>query len=152
MWVVKDKGQSWDGEYFRENVLKGAVIPFLQDPENVISVEDVTFLHDKAPCFKALKTQDLLRKSKVDFFSSNEYPGGSPDLNACEHLGSILKDRVEERLHPVAGIPSFDVLEREVISVLTAMEEETSLFVRLLESYPRRVKAVVAANGGHTKY
>jgi len=99
-----------------------------------------------------LKTQDLLRKSKVDFFSSNEYPGGSPDLNACEHLGSILKDRVEERLHPVDGIPSFDVLEREVISVLTAMEEETSLFVRLLESYPRRVKAVVAANGGHTKY
>ena len=152
MWVVKDKGQSWDGEYFRENVLKGAVIPFLQDPENVISVEDVTFLHDKAPCFKALKTQDLLRKSKVDFFSSNEYPGGSPDLNACEHLGSILKDRVEERLHPVGGIPSFDVLEREVISVLTAMEEETSLFVRLLESYPRRVKAVVASNGGHTKY
>ena len=67
-------------------------------------------------------------------------------------FGSILKDRVEERLHPVAGIPSFDVLEREVISVLTAMEEETSLFVRLLESYPRRVKAVVAANGGHTKY
>ena len=141
-----------DGEYFRENVLNEAVIPFLKNLENVISVKDVTFLHDKAPCFKALKTQDLLRQSKVDFFSSSEYPGASPDLNACEHLGSILKDRVEERLHLTPGIPSFDLLEREVITVLTAMEYETSLFVRLLESYPSRLRAVVAANGGHTKY
>ena len=128
------------------------MFPFLKNPENVISVKDVTFLHDKAPCFKALKTQDLLRQSKVDFFSSSEYPGASPDLNACEHLGSILKDRVEERLHLTPGTPSFDLLEREVITVLTAMEYETSLFVRLLESYPSRLRAVVAANGGHTKY
>ena len=152
MWIIKNKGQSWDGQYFRETVLTEGVFPFLRDAENVISVKDVTYLHDKAPCFKALETQELLRNSAIDFFSSSEYPGSSPDLNACEHLGSILKDKVEEHLLQIDGIPSLDVLERELITVLSDMEFDSGLFVRLLESYPSRMTAVVEAHGGHTKY
>ena len=29
---------------------------FLRDTENLLSVKEVMFLHDKAPCFKALLT------------------------------------------------------------------------------------------------
>ena len=53
MWITKSRGQSWDGEYFRE-ILKDCAIPFLQDPRNVVDVGQLTFLHDKAPCMKAL--------------------------------------------------------------------------------------------------
>ena len=57
MWVTKEKGQSWDGTYFREQILVKHVIPFLKNENNVLSVDEVTFLHDKAPCFKAIATQ-----------------------------------------------------------------------------------------------
>ena len=29
-------------------------------------------------------------------FGNDEWPGSLPDLNACEHLGTIFKDRVEQ--------------------------------------------------------
>ena len=50
MWVIKEKGQSWDGKYFRDVVLVEHVIPFLKNKNNVLSVKDTTFLHDRAPC------------------------------------------------------------------------------------------------------
>lgn len=147
MWVVKEQGQSWNGRYFRDIVLTQHVIPFLKSSENVLSIKETTFLHDRAPCMSALATQNLLKANKVDFFGNDEWPGASPDLNACEHLGAILKDRVEQRLQN-AG----EDLLLTVANVLEKMEFDRELFVSLLESYPARLKAVRAAAGGHTKY
>ena len=64
MWLIKPHGQSWDGAFFRE-MLQDHVIPFLQDPEKVVDPEHVTFLHDRAPCMKALATQQLLRDNAM---------------------------------------------------------------------------------------
>ena len=44
MWVIKESGCSWDGAYFRQSVLIEKVIPFLKNPDNIISVKDTTFL------------------------------------------------------------------------------------------------------------
>ena len=41
MWIIKEKGQSWNGENFRDTVLNGGVFPFIKDPENVLSVKEV---------------------------------------------------------------------------------------------------------------
>ena len=57
--------------------------------------------------FQSSKTQELLRNSGIDFFSSSEFPGISPDLYVCENIGSIMKDRVEERTANYDGTPSF---------------------------------------------
>ena len=97
-WVIKEKGENWDGEYFRNKVLSDVVIPFLQNRRNVIDVDDVTFLHDKAPCMKAIATQQLLQANSVDFFDNSQWPGSSPDLNVAENLGAIMKDRTEKAL------------------------------------------------------
>ena len=56
MWVIKEQGQSWNGNYFRQTVLTENVIPFLKHRPNVLSVTGTTFLHDRAPCMKALAT------------------------------------------------------------------------------------------------
>ena len=56
-WVIKEKGESWDGDYFRDKVLADVVIPFLRNRDNVLDVKEVTFLHDKAQCMKAIATQ-----------------------------------------------------------------------------------------------
>ena len=69
-WVIKEKGESWNGDYFRNAVLADLVIPFLRDPANVLDVNEVTFLHDKAPCMKSIATQQLLRVNSVDFFDN----------------------------------------------------------------------------------
>ena len=147
MWVIKEKGQSWDGKYFRDVVLVEHVIPFLKDKNSVLSVKDTTFLHDRAPCMSALATQNLLKANEIDCFGNNEWPGSSPDLNACENLGSILKGRVENRLLETGGD-----LQQVLVSVLEELEFDDELFTSLLTSYPTRINAVREAKGGHTKY
>ena len=147
MWVIKEKGCSWDGDYFRNEILAQHVIPFLKNRQNVIDVKDTTFLHDRAPCMKALATQNMLKANGIDFFGNAEWPGSSPDLNACENMGAILKDRVEKQLST-----SGETLEEVLFNVLSDMEYDTELFVSLLSSYPSRLTSVREAHGGHTKY
>ena len=68
--------------------LRIRVFSFLRDPENMLFVKEVIFLHDKTPCFKAILAQKLLRNN---FFSSSEFQGSSDDLSACDNIASILK-------------------------------------------------------------
>ena len=37
-WVIKDKGESWTGQYFRDIILTENVIPSLKNEENVIAL------------------------------------------------------------------------------------------------------------------
>ena len=92
MHKSQQHGESWNGDYFRNTVLADLAIPFLRDPDNVLDVNEVTFLHDKAPCMKAIATQ-LLRVNSVDFFDNSLWPGSSPDLNVAENIGAIMKNR-----------------------------------------------------------
>jgi len=64
----------------------------------MLHVQEICFLHDKAPCFNAMATQELLRQSGIDLFNNSEWPGSSPHLNPAEDLGAITKDRVEDRM------------------------------------------------------
>ena len=153
-WVIKEKGESWNGDYFRNKIILDSVIPFLQDPKNVIDVNEVTFLHDKAPCMKAIATQQILLTNGIDFFDNSQWPGSSPDLNVAENLGAIMKDKTEEALEafPVSDRSKTAVLKQTLNAVLEEMSKDTELFEKLLKSYPRRMAAVKAANGAHTEY
>ena len=153
-WHVKDKGESWNGDYFRNDILVETVIPFLKNPRNVLNVKETTFLHDKAPCMKAIATQQLLRSNSIDFFDNSQWPGYSPDLNVCENLGAILKDRVEESLSndPAKSRSSKDGLLEIIEEELHDMSDDTELLQTLLKSYPARLEAVKNAGGYHTKY
>ena len=85
--------------------------------------------------------------SRVDLFRNAEWPQSSPDLNACEHMGAILMDRVEKRMQNTR-----EQLLPALTHVLEEMEFERNLFVSLLDLYPARLDAVRSANGGVTKY
>ena len=82
----------------------------------------------------------------ITFRIAKDQPAGTIS-RSCEHLGAILKERVEQRLQN-AG----EDLLLTVANVLEEMEFDHELFVSLLESYPARLEAVRAAAGGHTKY
>ena len=98
MWVIKEDGQSWTGDYFRQTILTDNFIPFIINRDNVLDVHQETLVHNKAPyCFKALATQQLLRDQNVDFWEMmNDQK--IHQMNPCENVGSIIKECVETNM------------------------------------------------------
>ena len=153
-WVVKDKGESGTGQYFRDTILVQHVFPFLKNEENVIDVDEVVFVHDKAPCMKANMTQHLIQDNGINFWGDNIWPGNSPDLNAAEHVGTVIKDEVEKRMLSESGNDRYsdETLKNHIIDLLRNMGTETERFQNLLCSYPSRLRAVSKADGSHIDY
>ncbi|CAF4602391.1 unnamed protein product, partial [Rotaria sp. Silwood2] len=129
LWVIKDNGEPWSGEYFRDIILTQNVILFLNDEENVIDPNEATFAHDKTAC-------------------------NSPDLNVPKRIGSIIKDEVEKKMLSETGDNRYreDILKVHLTNVLTNLETDTDLFETLVRSYPSRLRAVKNVNGPHTHY
>ena len=87
-------------------------------------------------------TTALLKRLRVKVM---DWPRMSPDLNPIEHLWGILKRKVEMR--NVSDICKLrDVVIEEWKSIPVATCEA------LVNSMPRREKAVLDNEGGHTKY
>jgi hypothetical protein len=89
LWVIKDKGESWTGQYFHDIILTQNVFPVLNNEENVIDPNEIIFVHDKAPCMRANRTQHLLQDNNIKFWGYDIWPGNSPDLNVTEHIFKI---------------------------------------------------------------
>jgi hypothetical protein len=76
-----------------------------------------------------------------------DWPAQSPDLNPIEHLWHILKMCLQQYENPPKGIQ--ELWERVQEEWEKIPKEEC---VNLINSMPRRIKAVLKAKGGHTKY
>ena len=73
------------------------------------------------------------------------WPGNSPDLNPIENLWSQMKHlQRHERATSIAGLKR---IAQKVWNNITLAYLQS-----LYESMPRRMQAVVDAQGGHTKY
>ncbi len=92
------------------------------------------FQHDNVHCL------DKEAEGKV-----MDWPSMSPDLNPIEHLWGILKQKVEERkvsnIHQLCDVV-MDESKRNPVATCEA----------LVNSMPKKVKAVLENNGSHTKY
>ena len=88
----------------------------------------------------------------TQWFSDNniavlEWPAQSPDLNPIEHLWEHLKHQLQK----------YDTSPKGVHELWERVVEEwneitTEVCQNLIESMPRWIKAIIKANGGHTKY
>lgn len=100
------------------------------------------FQQDNDPKHTSKKAQAYFKKSRLQVL---EWPPQSPDLNPIEHLWGILKKSVyETRSSSISGLK---VKVEEAWEKITM--EETK---RLVDSMPRRLQAVIEANGGPTAY
>jgi hypothetical protein len=103
---------------------------------------DWIFQHDNDPKHTAGLLTDYFRTKKINVMS---WPSQPPDLNPIEHLWEALERRVRCKRVKNAS-EKFALLSQE----WAAMDNET--IRTLVESMPRRCKAVIDSKGYPTKY
>ena len=99
-------------------------------------------MEDNAPCHKSKYTNARFEELNIIRML---WPTNSPDLNPIEHIWYYIKKRVWER-HP-----------RTLKDLQEAIRLEWSMIpkdyvLELIDLMVERIEAVIAAEGGHTKY
>lgn len=109
------------------------------------------FMHDNAPVHKAKIIQDLLRQIGVEVMDWRPY---SPNLNSMENLWSLLKREIY-RLHPhLLHAPNTTNTKQRLIAAAREawLNLRDDILIRLSETMPDRIQAVLKANGWYTEY
>ena len=141
-------GAIWLGGRSKLYILKGYVtgksyIDTLKSFFDDETTPDYIFQDDNAPAH---------RSSVVETFHTNnltrriDWPSKSPDLNPIEHLWDLLKRKVAKH----GSIESLSRLKDIVLTEWEAIPQ--SVIDNLILSMSRRVRAVIIANGGATRY
>ncbi|KAL1280026.1 hypothetical protein QQF64_014626 [Cirrhinus molitorella] len=102
------------------------------------------FMDDNAPPRHARIVTAQLQEVEVPYMV---WPAMSPDLNPIEQVRNQLKQRLDDRTPP----------PRDLAELCVALVEEWNVLpqnniMRLVRSMRRRCQAVIAANGGNTRY
>jgi len=102
-------------------------------------------LQDNDPKHTSTKVVTWLKDNVPSFIPKEHWPPNSPDINVIEPLWAHFQDRVYGR-----SPRTIDGLKRIIREEWAAIEPER--LQRLVDSMTDRLNAVLAANGGHTKY
>ncbi len=104
------------------------------------------FQQDNAPCNKAQIISDWFLEHYNEF-TLLKCPPQSPDLNPIEHLWDVVE---REILIMDVQPTNLQQLCDAIMSIWTKISEEC--FQHLVESMPRRIKTVLKAKGGPSRY
>jgi len=135
-----DKGVKTNARVYKQDVLE----PIVKDLSNTMfHNEQWSFQQDSAPAHKARTSQEWLGLNVPDFIATADWPSASPDLNPLDYkLWSVLEGIVCKKRHPTIAS-----LKR---ALLAAVADFPIDVVRAaIDEWPGRLRACVAAKGGH---
>ncbi|GFW53396.1 transposable element Tcb1 transposase [Trichonephila clavipes] len=118
-------------------VLQPQDIPFLQ------GLPGAVFQQDNARTHIAKTVKSYLDSQQVQLLP---WPAYSPDISPIEHVWDIVGGRLARDLRPVVSIDEFWLRIQTIWNTLPQADIQN-----LFNSMPRRVAALIAARGGHTK-
>lgn len=101
-----------------------------------------TFMQDLAPAHNAQSTRHFLAQKNIKVL---DWPGNSPDANPIENLWAYVVRRL-----PLSLPKNSDELMVRVQKVWTTIPVD--YLQTLISSMNRRLRAIIAAGGGHTRY
>jgi hypothetical protein len=85
----------------------------------------------------------MLREECPDFISRDEWPPNSPDLNPLDYsVWSILEAKACAKPHPTVAS-----LKKSLKKAWNEISVET--LSKIVDNFPKRLKACVEAKGGH---
>jgi DDE superfamily endonuclease len=136
------KGGGMNSEWYCEQVLKGCFYDYWMTMTSIRG--QISFQQDGAASHTSKSTKQWLQQNSIPIFP---HPAASPDLNPIEPVWKILKTKIRTRPHPPT---SMDELKQAVKQAWDAIsDEDIHTHTKHMED---RVKAVINARGGHTKY
>ena len=118
------------------------VLMFVENARKLFDLEDWHFQQDNDPKHTANTTKTWFTRNKTPLLP---WPSQSPDLNPIENLWSYLDYKLKDR-HPRNKTELFQVLQEGWNAI------PIDLLMKLSDSMPDRIEAVLKAKGYATKY
>lgn len=125
-------------QYLR--ILRDTLMPFARGHFG----HNFVYQDDNAPAHRARAVADFFEQEEVEHMA---WPACSPDINPIENLWAEVTRRINQLDQQPTTVAE---CRQAVLDAWAAIPVET--LRALAESMPRRVEALRAARGGHTKY
>ena len=104
------------------------------------------WLHDNSPAFASASTQEFMELQVPSFWTRHEYPANSPDINAIENALGHMKELVRGA-NPRSRAELVQAMDN-AWAAATSPERLAALY----GSMQRRLREVIRAKGGRTRY
>jgi transposase len=136
-----EPGVKINGAYYRDVLLMEKLLPDIRNFSDMF-----VFMQDGAPAHRARETVELLQRETPSFIPPTQWPPNSPDLNPVDYaIWGIMKQKVYR-----TKISNLEELRQRICDAWNEISQ--TVIDASIGQWRKRLRACVAANGGHFEH